>query len=644
MRAARWLLAAALLLTVSAYWAGLHGPFLLDDSNNLAPINAWLHGTDSWRYVMFSNGSGMFGRPVSMATLMLSGWLGGFTPFAFKLGNLLVHLLCALVGWQMLRRALARDARLVDHADVTAALLVTLWLLHPLNVSTVLYAVQRMAQLSTLFTLASLWAYLAARQALERDQLRRALAGLFLLFPLLMVAGLLSKENAALTPALCLVIELGYFRNARADKRVVAAFYGAFLVLPALLGSTLILRPGGLLGGYRERDFTLPQRLLSEGRAVVDYVGALLWPRGPSMGVLTDDFATSTGWLAPPSTMLAALALVAITTLAIALRKRAPSVFVGWCFFLVAHAMESSILPLELYFEHRNYLPAFGLLLAVAGMAELVTRKLHTQNLSRHQLGLLAATAFALALGFATYARAVVWSSEGTLLAQEVRYHPGSLRANLASAWYGINHGDNALAHAAFARLLRSPDLRTRELAHINRVLGDCMSTGRAQGEDLHQAIALAQAKVTLGEMYAFDNLADFTGQRACEQAEPVVLADTIVAMLAATPAQPDSDRSKWRLRLTAAQLYARAGDWLRALPQAQLAWQPSADAPVGAFLSRVYVHNGMHAEAERTYAEVARRIRPGDMNDQQGLSALRGFLDDAAAKTGPELPGQHPK
>lgn len=639
MRAARWLLVSALLLTALAYWIGLHGPFLLDDSNNLAPIAAWLHGNDSWQHVLFANGSGLFGRPLSMASLMLSGWLGGYVPFAFKFGNLLVHLLCGLAGWQVLRRVLARDSHLAAQADLAAALLAALWLLHPMNVSTVLYAVQRMAQVSTLFMLASLWVYLASRQALERGNGLRAVAGLFVLLPLLVVAGLLGKENAAVTPALCLVFELAYFRHSRADKRVLGVFYAAFLVVPGLLASTVLLRPGGLLGGYLARDFTLPQRLLSESRALMDYIGALLLPRGPSMGVFTDGFVTSTGWLSPPSTLFAVLALAAITALAIALRKRAPSVFAGWCFFLVAHAMESSILPLELYFEHRNYLPAFGLLLAAAGMAELLTRKLHTQNFSRHQLGLLAAGGFALVLGLATHARAMVWSDEGSLLAQEIHNHPDSLRANLASAWYGINHGDPSLASAAFDRLLQSPDPRIRELAHINRVLSDCMSQGLASVEDLHQAAMLAQPKVTLEEMYAFENLAAFSAQHACAQVNPTEMADTIVAMLAVAHKQPDSQLPKWRLRLAAAEFYARAGNWALALSQAKLAWQPTADAPVGGFLARVYVHNGMRADAERTYAEVARRIKSGDTNDQRGLADLREFLDHEPAQATPDAP-----
>jgi len=147
---ARWLLVGALLVTVLVYWVGLNGPFVMDDPNNLDPIKQWLHGENSWRYALLGNTAGLFGRALSMATLMANAWLAGDSPHAFKLGNLVFHLACGVVGWQVLRRALARDPNLATDADPAAALLTALWLLHPLNVSTVLYVIQRMAQVSTL--------------------------------------------------------------------------------------------------------------------------------------------------------------------------------------------------------------------------------------------------------------------------------------------------------------------------------------------------------------------------------------------------------------------------------------------------------------------------------------------------------------
>ncbi|MGO4780774.1 hypothetical protein AB4084_35380, partial [Lysobacter sp. 2RAB21] len=101
----------------------------------------------------------------------LSAEFGGHNPYAYKLGNLIVHLLCGFVGWQVIRRFLAEDPRLSMRADMLASVVVALWLLHPINASTVLYSVQRMAQLSTLFVLLSLWTYLAARQQLIKGKL-----------------------------------------------------------------------------------------------------------------------------------------------------------------------------------------------------------------------------------------------------------------------------------------------------------------------------------------------------------------------------------------------------------------------------------------------------------------------------------------
>jgi len=635
MRSASWIFAGAMLGTVLVYWIGLYGPFMLDDANNLSPVLEWLRGDNHWQQVLLGNHSGMLGRSLSMATLMLSAWMGGYTPFAFKLGNLLIHLLCGFVGWQMLRQVLARDPQLRHHAALAAALLAAAWLLHPLNASTVLYAVQRMAQISTAFTLASLWAYLSARSALEQGRPRRAAAGLFLLFPLLLIAGLLGKENAAVAPTLCLVFELAYFRQTRDQrstptaKRILGVFFGMFLIVPSALAAIVFaLQPYRFLGGYAIRDFNLPERLLSEGRAVLDYVGALLLPRGSAMGLFNDDFAASTGLLSPPSTLFALLVLATISVLAIALRKRAPSVFAGWFFFLVAHSIESSFLPLELYFEHRNYLPAFGLLLALAGMAEFLTRRIESRATPRWKLGLFTGAGYALALGAATHARAFAWSDEGRLLIQEATNHPGSVRASTALAFYAIQHDDMNLAQATLDNLLRNPDPRIRELGYLNRVLAACVASGTANTDDLRTAVALARPLVTLEEMHVFTGLASVNDQRVCAGAGPEDLANTIVAILAAAHNQPDGVHQKWALRHTAAQLYAAADDWKHALPQAELAWRTGGDAPVGAFLVRAYVHNGMRESAERTFTEVARRINADNANDRNGLAELRQYLD----------------
>jgi protein O-mannosyl-transferase len=204
-----WLL-LAMAITVVVYWVGLSGPFVLDDQYNLEILQRWKEGEATLHAVLFDGRSGMFGRPFAFATLALGAGLGGYAPFVFKLGNLIVHLLIGGVVFALIRRIALRDPHMAGRAGTIAVLVATLWLLHPLNVGTVLYAIQRMAQLSVLCMLAGMWLYLAMRNRITtRSDDRSAVATLFIGIPLLLVTGFLSKENALLLPALCLVLELG---------------------------------------------------------------------------------------------------------------------------------------------------------------------------------------------------------------------------------------------------------------------------------------------------------------------------------------------------------------------------------------------------------------------------------------------------
>ena len=94
----------------------------------------------------------------------------------FKVVNLVLHLIC---GWvlfitvALLLRIMA-DSNLTQLNSTeqfyTAAVTSALWILHPLHVSTVLYSVQRMAILATLFSLLGIYFYLAMRRRQIRGQ------------------------------------------------------------------------------------------------------------------------------------------------------------------------------------------------------------------------------------------------------------------------------------------------------------------------------------------------------------------------------------------------------------------------------------------------------------------------------------------
>lgn len=631
----RLVLLLALLATVGAYWTGLHGPFLFDDPGNLEPVRLWLTGKVLLAEVILPQPSLIYSRPVAMASFVLNALVFGDSGFGFKLGNLAVHLVCGLVGYAMLRRALRLDARLAPHASLLAALVAAIWLLHPLHASTVLYAVQRMAQLSALFTLAAVWVFLIARQQLAAGRTRAAQLNLFVSFPALVVLGVLSKQNAAIAPAICLVLELAYFdRNTRPDA-TVRNFFAVFLVLPAVaVAALLLLAPQRLLATYDEWDFTLAERLLTQPRALVDYLSMLLFPRGPQMGLYTDDFTTSHGLFSPPSTLWCILALAGISTLAVLIRKRAPSVFAGWFFFLAAHMVESGFLPLELYYEHRNYLPAFGLFLGVAGLLALVPA-FKTNLLSPRNLGLLAVGGLALVLALATHGRALVWRDIGTIAQLGAATHPDSMRAQFDVSYWALWRKDYPTAIAAMNRLMASENPRNRQMGQLSLVAINC-----ARGESADSPALLVQAasanlpRLTVYESQAFGRLQLVSDAHDCSPLTRGEIVNALQRILDSAATQPETASPKYAARYYLAILYASNGQWQEARKNIEFAWRGGRDLKTGAFLAKVCLHEGDLKCMQQVISELERVVRPYEKLGMAELTDLKQLLAEERSKT----------
>jgi len=62
------ILLAFMLSIVIAYLPGLNGPFVLDDASNIPQTNIENLTLTSVSQVAFDNQSGMFGRPIPVAT------------------------------------------------------------------------------------------------------------------------------------------------------------------------------------------------------------------------------------------------------------------------------------------------------------------------------------------------------------------------------------------------------------------------------------------------------------------------------------------------------------------------------------------------------------------------------------------------
>ncbi len=127
-----------------------------------------------------------------------------------------------------------------------------------------------------------------------------------------------------------------------------------------------------LEAGYSSRHFTMLERLLTETRIVVWYLSLLLWP-APSRMSIEHDVELSTSLLNPLTTLPAMIFLGVLCWLILRYRRRYPLLSYGGAWFFLNLVIESTVVPLELIFEHRLYLPSVGFcLVAGCGFASLL--------------------------------------------------------------------------------------------------------------------------------------------------------------------------------------------------------------------------------------------------------------------------------
>lgn len=469
-----------LLLTTLIYWQGLQGPWLLDDMSNLGALSLLDDPNIEWQDIIFSNRSGLLGRPISVLSFILDYKANGLLPSQFKFTNLMLHLLCTcLVFWLILEIGKCLNERRIPLAAALVG--AAFWAFAPLLVSTVLYAVQRMAQLSCLFSLAGLLAYAHGRRiATMRPWTGKCLmiSSVLLWLPL----AALSKENGILLPYLLFCIEFFVFRfqGTISIRKWLKTYFAIFCILPSLTAALWLLsHPQMFLNGYNLRDFSLSQRLMTEPRVIADYAIQFILPNGGRMGLYHDDFPLSNGILEPPSTLLMALALLGSVLASIRATSTASRALAfGWLFFLTGHLLESTIFSLEIYFEHRNYLPSIGL---ASGIALGLDQALIAPN-SRQRM-LAAGVLVTIISATATYQRTSTWRDYDLMLESAVEHHPNSYRLLSDLAVRRAQHGNIGLALKTLEQSLKlAPSIRPAE--PIARLALICIARAQAEITD----------------------------------------------------------------------------------------------------------------------------------------------------------------
>ncbi len=397
-------------LCIFIYLPGLSGAFLFDDFANLPTLGHYgpIDNIEAFKLYISSGIAGPTGRPLSLLSFLIDAQNWPADPWPFKRTSLVLHIINGFVLFLLCLKTLQVLNYKQRQSYQIALLACSMWLLHPLFVSTVLYPVQRMTQLSALFAMLGLLYYILLRIRFLQQPANKYLFLLSLGIPIFIVLATFSKENGALLPLLILIYEVIIFKHTRNNHLKHKTFfywYFIFIILPSLFIITYFANHAltKALVNY-SRDFSLYERLLTEGRILIHYLYQLFIPHSATNGIYNDELIKSTSLFSPITTLLSLFSITLLLFLALKFRKKYPLFSLSIIFFFVAHIMESGVIMLELYFEHRNYLPAIFLFLPLAAM-------LLTSTTLKPQGKIVIIVIITLTLSGLTWLRTTLWGS-----------------------------------------------------------------------------------------------------------------------------------------------------------------------------------------------------------------------------------------
>jgi protein O-mannosyl-transferase len=490
------------IILLAVYGNSFDCSWHFDDEPNITD-NPNLHMTElSWEQVSKAlksdrNNPHFFYRPVACLSFALNHYFGGLDVFGYHLVNLLIHFLSSVFLFLFILNTLQLPSlkeRYSSNTYAIALLATVLWSINPIQTQAVTYIVQRMASLAAMFYLISMYFYLKARTAYNT----KPRVAFFILSGLSFLLAIGSKENAAMLPISLFLYEAIVIQE---DTRLFFRRNLKWFILScsviALVGLThFYTRHGNVfsfLGGYENRPFTFAERLLTQPRIIIFYVSLLVYPLSSRLNI-AHSFELSRSLLDPISTVFSIAAILFSIAFAFYVARKRPLISFCILFFFLNHVIESSIFPLELVYEHRNYIPSMLFFLPFSiGLIALLKRY---ESKKTMKYSLAAFIVFLLAaFGHATYLRNFDWKSPGTLWGDSVEKSPDLMRTHHNFGRYYQNRGDLRTALKIYQQALSKTATNRKDesfITHYNigKAWADLNDYGRAESH-FRQAINL---------------------------------------------------------------------------------------------------------------------------------------------------------
>jgi protein O-mannosyl-transferase len=430
-------MALLFLIILAAYSNTMNASWHMDDKPNILD-NARLHIDTFSPETVFQTFFASPGaekklyRPLPCFTFAVNWYLGKDDPTGYRAVNIFIHFLVAFVLFITVKEMFKTPAlatRFSENDSYSIALLsATLWAVNPIHTQAVTYIVQRMTSMAGLFYLLGLFFYIRAR--LNTPSLKSLL---------LYVAGfagfifaLASKENAATFPLSIVLIETAFFqkKEGAASASFISSKAPLYIGLLVFIAAAFYFAKGNLfsfLDGYGLRSFSLSERFLTEFRVIVFYISQIFYPH-PDRLSIDHDFPLSTSLMAPWTTLPAVMVVAALVLIGFSQIKKRPLLGFAILFFFLNHLIESTVIPLEIIFEHRNYLPSAFLFVPFAWGVIALLRGLRRKSHLVFSALVSCLVLLIISLGIGTYLRNMAWASQWTLWSDAARKAPGNAR------------------------------------------------------------------------------------------------------------------------------------------------------------------------------------------------------------------------
>lgn len=345
-------------LTYFIYSKGFTGGLYFDD---FRPLSGLEHVSDiqSGLLYIFNETSGPLGRPISMLSFLLNinDWPENIAGF-FRL-NTIIHILNGILIFFISYKIFEIVKPKSEYISFLSLLVASFWLILPLNISTNLIAVQRMASLSAFFVFAGILSYLIALKIQQQTYIRGSLI-LYSAIAIFTLLAMFSKENGVLLPLFLFVIEvtiLSKYSERQQGRRLRIYSLGTcYVLIIGYLGITLKY----VEMAYSSRPYTFLERILTEPQILVDYLRLLFVPDILAFNPFHDNYIANTSLFSSWYGFLSIFFWCTLIILAIVYRKKFVIMSFTILWFLTAHLLESTVISLELFYEHRNYIASFS--------------------------------------------------------------------------------------------------------------------------------------------------------------------------------------------------------------------------------------------------------------------------------------------